>query len=76
MKAIILAAGRGSRMKEMTDSNPKCLVELKGKSLIDWQISALQQAGIHEIGIVIYKREMLDNKGLTEFHNPHNESNG
>lgn len=71
MKAIILAAGRGSRMKAMTDDRPKCLVELRGKSLLEWQISALKEAGIDEIGIVTgYQRGSLANRGLTEFHNP------
>ena len=71
MKAIILAAGRGSRMKSLTDDGPKCLVELRGKSLLDWQLEALCQDGISEIAIVTgYKRELLSNCGLVEFHNP------
>lgn len=70
MKAIILAAGRGSRMKDLTDERPKCLVELRGKALLDWQLEALYAAGIAEIAIVTgYKRELLANRGLLEFHN-------
>ena len=70
MKAIILAAGRGSRMKDLTDERPKCLVELRGKALLDWQLEALRAAGIREIAIVTgYKRELLANRGLVEFHN-------
>ena len=72
MKAIILAAGRGSRMKNLTDERPKCLVELRGKSLLDWQLEALRGAGINEIAIVTgYKQELLAPLGLTVFHNPY-----
>lgn len=71
MKAIILAAGRGSRMKDLTEERPKCLVELRGKTLLEWQLKALREAGISEIAIVTgYKRELLSNRGLVEFHNP------
>jgi choline kinase len=71
MKAVILAAGRGSRMKALTDELPKCLVELRGKSLLDRQLKALREAGIGEIAIVTgYKRELLSKRGLFEFHNP------
>lgn len=71
MKAIILAAGRGSRMKNLTDERPKCLVELRGKALLDWQLEALRAAGINEIAIVTgYRRELLTGRGLVEFHNP------
>ncbi len=71
MKAIILAAGRGSRMKNLTDERPKCLVELRGKSLLDWQLKALHEAGVTEIAIVTgYKRELLNDRGLVEFYNP------
>jgi choline kinase len=70
MKAIILAAGRGSRMKNLTDERPKCLVELRGKELLNWQLEALRAAGISDIAIVTgYKRELLANRGLVEFHN-------
>jgi choline kinase len=70
MRAIILAAGRGSRMKDLTDDRPKCLVELRGKALFDRQLEALRAAGISNIAIVTgYKRELLANRGLIEFHN-------
>lgn len=71
MKAIILAAGRGSRMGGMTDAQPKCLVTLKGKSLLDRQLEALRAAGIADIAIVTgYRRESLERFELHEFHNP------
>ena len=70
MKAIILAAGRGSRMKALTKDVPKCLVKLRGKSLLDWQLSALRAAGITEIAIVTgYLSCMLKEYNLAEFHN-------
>lgn len=71
MKAIILAAGRGSRMQGLTEQKPKCLVPVRGKSLLDWQREALTTAGINEIAVVTgYRREMLADLGMTEFHNP------
>jgi choline kinase len=71
MKAIILAAGRGSRMKDLTDERPKCLVELHGQALLDLQLEALRSAGISEIAIVTgYRREALEGRGLVTFHNP------
>lgn len=72
MRAIILAAGRGSRMKSLTEKHPKCLVKLDGKSLLDGQINSLKEAGIKKIGIVTgYKRESLTKKKLKEFYNEH-----
>lgn len=71
MKAIILAAGRGSRMGLLTNERPKCLLEVGGRSLLDLQITSLRDAGISQIGIVTgFKREALASKGLVEFHNP------
>lgn len=70
MRAIILAAGRGSRMKNLTDERPKCLVEVRGKPLLERQLAALRGAGVHEIAIVTgYKRDMLAGRGTFEFHN-------
>jgi N-acetyl-alpha-D-muramate 1-phosphate uridylyltransferase len=51
MKAMILAAGRGERMKPLSDSVPKCMLEVRGKPLIAWIIEALARAGVR--GIVI-----------------------
>lgn len=70
MRAVILAAGRGSRMKKLTDESPKCLVKIRGKTLLDWQLDALKNAGISKIAIVTgYKRQLLANRGLEEFYN-------
>lgn len=49
---IILAAGRGSRMKKLTEEKPKCLVELGGKPLLHWQLGALRTAGLKRILVV------------------------
>ena len=72
MKAIILAAGRGSRMKSLTDDRPKCLVKFNDKPLLDMQVEALREAGINEISVVTgYKRELIKSRDdLFEFHNP------
>lgn len=49
--AMIFAAGRGERMRPLTDTTPKPLLEVGGKPLIVWQIEAIQRAGIHHIVI-------------------------
>ncbi len=70
MKTIILAAGRGSRMGSLTNDKPKCLVELGGKSLLQWQLEALKGAGISEIGIVRgYLADKLSISGIKYFEN-------
>ena len=52
MKAIILAAGQGIRLKPLTNDKPKCLVELFGNSLINHSINTFQKCGISDITIV------------------------
>lgn len=75
MKAVILAAGRGSRMKTLTASHPKCLVELASQPLIHWQIKSLRAAGVSEIGIVTgYRGDSLRQYGDRHFVNPRWES--
>jgi len=71
MRAIILAAGRGSRLGHLGDDRPKCFVELEGRPLIERQIAALRRGGVTEIGVVRgYRAEMIDFPGLTSFSNP------
>lgn len=72
MKAIILAAGRGSRMKENTKVLPKCLTSLWGKHLLAWQIEALHRAGIKDIAVITgYHSEEITSR-YPEVHYFHN----
>lgn len=77
MKGIILAAGRGSRMGNKTDNQPKCLTMLGGKSLLQYQLDALRGAGIEEIGIVRgYLAEEIHEENVVYFQNSRwNETN-
>ena len=60
MKAIILAGGRGKRLRPITDYVPKPLVPLNNIPIIDWQIKYLKKFGIKEIIICTgYKTEMI-----------------
>jgi len=52
MKAIILSAGQGSRLLPMTADRPKCLIELSGRTLLDWQLEALAANGIADVAVV------------------------
>ena len=62
MKGIILAAGRGSRMKEMTKEIPKCLIEIDGQTLLSKQINAFKSNGISDIYVVTgYKSNLIKN---------------
>jgi MurNAc alpha-1-phosphate uridylyltransferase len=51
MRAMILAAGRGERMRPLTDTLPKPLLKIGGKRLIEYHIEALRDAGIEDIVI-------------------------
>lgn len=53
MKAVILAGGYGKRLKPLTDVIPKSLIEIAGKTLIEWQISWLKRQGIKDFVILI-----------------------
>lgn len=52
MKAIILAAGMGTRLGKYTDNLPKCMLNFNGKTLIEQQVEQLRKAGITDITIV------------------------
>jgi L-glutamine-phosphate cytidylyltransferase len=70
IKAVILAAGRGSRLLEKTDARPKCLIEIAGNSMLSLQLAALQEAGITEIGLVCgYRSEKIEFPNLRKFFN-------
>ena len=61
MKAVILAAGKGVRLRPLTDNVPKAMVKLKGKPLLEWNMEILKECGIGEILIVDgYRKEALE----------------
>lgn len=51
MRAMILAAGRGERMRPLTDTKPKSMLEVDGKPMIQYQVDRLVKAGITHIVI-------------------------
>lgn len=60
MQAIILAAGMGKRLKELTQNNTKCMVKVNGVSLIDRMLHQIQEQNVDRIVIVVgYEREKL-----------------
>ena len=62
MKVIILAGGRGKRLRPITDYVPKPLIPIKNISIIEWQIKYLKKFGISEIIICSgYKTKMIEN---------------
>ena len=80
MRAIILAAGVARRLYPITFDKPKCLLEVAGQPIIDYQIKALEQVGIYEATVVVgyYKGMIIDylKTSFNEFefnfvYNPH-----
>ena len=58
MRAIILAAGSGTRLSPLTDACPKCLVPVGASPMIDYQVRALRQAGVDDIAVVVGYRQL------------------
>ena len=68
MQAVILAAGQGTRLRPLTDHRPKCLVEVQGKPILQYQLEALCDAGLRECVIVIgYRAAQVRNFFGTRF---------
>lgn len=76
-RAIIMAAGKGTRMHPITETLPKPLIRVHGKRMIDTIIEALHENGIYEIYVVVgYLKEAFQNlpneiKGITLIQNPY-----
>lgn len=62
MKAIILSAGEGTRMRPLTLTKPKTMLPVAGKPIIQYNIEALRECGIKDILIIVgYKEEIVKN---------------
>jgi len=70
-KAIILAAGQGTRLRPITNDKPKCLTPLNGKSLLARQTEVLKEAGINDIQVIGgYRMDQIQNLGYSCIENP------
>ena len=69
MNALIFAAGLGTRLRPLTDTMPKALVPIAGRTLLEYQIDALKRAGITDIIINVhhFAQQIID------FVNDHNQ---
>jgi choline kinase len=60
MKAVILAAGQGTRIRAVHGERPKCLIKVDDETILDHQIDGLSKAGIDEIAIVVgYEKQQI-----------------
>lgn len=70
MKAIILAAGQGKRLRPLTDNLPKCMINFCGKTLLERQIDIMRKLDINEIIVVTgYKQEKINFTGIKKIIN-------
>ena len=76
MKAIILAAGMGTRLKHLTKDIPKCMININGKTILQRQIETFRKCGINEIIVVRgYKKELINYLGIKCYDNLNFENN-
>ena len=60
MKAVILAAGQGTRIRSVHGEHPKCLIEVDNATILDHQLDALYKSGITDVTIVVgYEKEQI-----------------
>lgn len=71
MKVIILAAGEGTRLRPLTLKIPKCLVQLFGKTILEWQLETIRNCQINQIVLVTgYLNNKINFPDIRYYHNP------
>jgi phosphoenolpyruvate phosphomutase len=77
LKAIIVAAGHDKRIEPLNENLPKCMLEVKGKTILGRQIESLKSCGINDIVIIKgYKQETIDFPDVKYYLNPDFENTG
>ena len=72
MRAIIIGAGRGSRLMPTTAETPKCFAEVQGKRILDWTLEAFRENGVEQITFIGgYRIEVVQGE-YPEFQFRHN----
>ena len=75
-KALIIAAGLGSRLKKHTENLPKCMLDFGGKTLLQRQLDSYKKCGINDISLIRgYKKEKIKYKGIKYFENTDYKNN-
>jgi len=75
-KALIVAAGLGSRLKNHTENLPKCMLDFGGKTLLERQVQAYKSCGINNITVIRgYKKNKINYKNLNYVDNKDYENN-
>ncbi len=77
LKAVILAAGKDKQLFPLTEAIPKTLLDVRGKTILQWQVELLQTVGITEIAVVRgYQKEQINYPGLNYFDNDDYQNSG
>tara|TARA_Y100000294_G_C8546835_1_gene333559 strand:- start:752 stop:1528 length:777 start_codon:yes stop_codon:yes gene_type:complete len=70
MKIIIVAAGEGVRLRPLTNDRPKCMLEINGKPILEYQLEVIKKCGIKDITLVKgYKGDFIQYKGIKYYTN-------
>ena len=70
MRVIILAAGQGTRLRPLTDNIPKCMVQLEGKPLIEYQLDVFKRLNITDVHVATgYREDVIDFNNITKHFN-------
>lgn len=69
-RAMVLAAGLGKRMRPLSDNKPKALIEVAGRSLLDWALDRLEAAGVEECVVNVHHLAPLMEKHLAQRSSP------
>jgi choline kinase len=71
MRMVILAAGQGQRLRPLTDARPKCLLEVGGKPLLEWQLESAWRLGMRDVAVVTgYREDQIGPRAIRRYHNP------
>ena len=70
MKAVILSAGQGKRLMPLTESRPKCLLPVSGRTILEWQVRALAANGIAEVVVVTGFEAGAVDRAIQHMHVP------
>ena len=72
VRVVVLCAGQGTRLRPLTDTVPKCMVQYKGRAIIDYALSVYRLHGLSDVTLVTgYKASRLKRPGVKYVHNKH-----